>query len=219
MKAILGNSSTTISKTELTNRLSLFKSVHLDLGTGDGRFVFKSAQKNPDMFYIGVDPSEKQLQIYAKKATRAKLKNVFFCVGSLELFPEEMYGVVHKLTIILPWGSLLGAIVNPTPDTTSTLAKILVTGGTADIIFGYSQDAEQSEVTRLGLDKLDTNYIYTTILPKFMTAGFKAVCLTKLEKQELANFETTWSKKLRFGQDRPIIHLTLELTTPEASQL
>ena len=54
----------------------------IDLGTGDGRFVFKSAQANPNNLYIGIDPSEKQLQAYSKKINTNRLEN---------LRPESMH--------------------------------------------------------------------------------------------------------------------------------
>ncbi len=30
--------------------------VVVDIGTGNGRFVYKNAKKNPTSFYIGIDP-------------------------------------------------------------------------------------------------------------------------------------------------------------------
>ena len=31
--------------------------VIIDIGTGDGRFVYQSARQNPNKFYIGIDPN------------------------------------------------------------------------------------------------------------------------------------------------------------------
>jgi tRNA G46 methylase TrmB len=36
--------------------------VIIDLGTGDGRFVYQSARQNPKKFYIGIDPNVRPLQ-------------------------------------------------------------------------------------------------------------------------------------------------------------
>jgi len=56
--------------------------VVVDIGTGDGRFVYNSARANPSKFYIGIDANAKPLEKISMKATRkiAKggLPNVLF---------------------------------------------------------------------------------------------------------------------------------------------
>lgn len=210
MKTVVGNKTEEMSKTEFGELCSKFEKVVVDLGTGDGRYVFKSAQKNTGNLYVGIDPSQKQLAIYSKKAVKNKLENTLFVVGSIEVYPEELSGVANKVLIILPWGTLLQSIVNLDGQALENIGSTIKNGGQLEIIFGYSQDAEPTEVERLGLNKLDINYIYSTMIPKFTMLGYKIDCVEKLTKKQLDQFETTWSKKLRFGQDRPIFHLKLQ---------
>jgi len=37
--------------------------VIIDIGTGDGRFVYQSARRNPNKFYIGIDPVRDKSEI------------------------------------------------------------------------------------------------------------------------------------------------------------
>jgi 16S rRNA (adenine(1408)-N(1))-methyltransferase len=213
MKALINNKIKELSANDLQALIAVFKKVHIDIGTGDGRFVYKSAKSNPENFYIGVDPSQKQLEVNLRKIHREKLKNCLFVVGSIEVFPAELFGLANSVSVLFPWGSLLRAVVDANEDFLHKIKNLFSFSdnvgaeGKLDIIFGYSQESEPSEVARLGLDKLNTNYIYTNLLPVFMKHGFKTECVRELKKEDLKNLETTWSKRLVFGQDRPVFHL------------
>lgn len=214
---IKGKKQVNISKEALTDFIVGYSFVHIDLGTGDGRYVFKKALENKDTFYIGVDPSRRQLEIYAKKANKAKLKNCLFVLGSIEMFPVELFGIATNVSIILPWGSLLGGIVQTNNDVINTIRALFVDAffqGISDsvecrldIIFGYSQNTEPKEVARLGLNHLNIEHISSVIVPAFENVGFTKSLVRDIKKDELFDFETTWSKKLTFGQDRPLFHL------------
>ena len=113
MELIVGNKSSEISRDELMELISEYEKVYFDLGTGDGRYVYKNAQQNPNEFYIGVDPSQRQLREYSKKAVRSNTKNCLFVLGSVEVFPNELFGLADSITIILHWGTLLQVLAEP----------------------------------------------------------------------------------------------------------
>jgi len=209
VKIVMGNKNMDLSENELKGLIKCYDKTMADLGTGDGRFVYKSALRDPNNFYVGIDPSEKQLQIYSKKALKKKLPNVIFCLSSLEMLPNELSGKVDELTIILPWGTLLQNIVLPSEEICKTLGGLLKTGGEIEIVLGYHQDLEPAEVGRLELPDLSTSYVEHNIVPAFKKSGFELVSLEKLEKRSLKKLETTWSKKLSFGKMREIFKLTL----------
>ena len=208
-----------MSRGELLEMVTPFGAVVLDLGTGDGRFVHKAALQNPNNFYIGVDPSQKQLETYSRTSLRKKLANVLYVVASIEMLPQELFGLADTIYIILPWGSLLKAVINPSPKILGDLKSLLKDAendgtkslGTLQIVFGYSQDFEPSETTRLEIEDLDLNKTKEKIVPRYEDGGFKCINLTELGKDELKNFETTWSKKLSFGQDRPLFRLEFKV--------
>ena len=55
METIQGKTPVELNQTELQKRLTSYKHIHLDLGTGDGRFIRYMAEQHPCSFIIGVD--------------------------------------------------------------------------------------------------------------------------------------------------------------------
>ncbi len=88
----------------------------IDLGTGDGRFVYQSARRNPHKFYIGIDAEARALEKISEKIHRKPqkggLRNVMFVQAAVEDLPSELDGVADELHIHFPWGSLLGAVAS-----------------------------------------------------------------------------------------------------------
>ena len=50
--------------------------VHIEIGSGRGEFLIRSAQQNPEINFIGIDLKEKRIKTIFRKLYKAKLKNV-----------------------------------------------------------------------------------------------------------------------------------------------
>lgn len=207
MKAIKGNKTLEIAKKELNDLTGSYETVIIDLGTGDGRFVYKTAKENPNKLVIGIDPSQKQLEIYSRKCNKEKLENALFVLGSVENLPTELEGIAEIVYINFPWGSLLGGIAGADEKVTENISSLVKTGGKLDVTFGYSQDAEPSEVKRLGLDNLTLDTIETEIVPEFEKNGLSLQQLYALRKEDMFKISSSWGKKLTFGQDRAVFRM------------
>lgn len=190
--------------------ISQYEKVLVDLGTGDGRFVYKQAKANPNSLFLGVDPSQDQLEIYSQKAQKEKLTNVYFVLGSIELLPNDLKGIANELTILLPWGSLLQAVVKPTSATLTKLSDILKENGELFVLLGYDPAREPSEFARLELPEITKDYIKQHVLPEFKTHNLIPDEFKELTKMDLKDFDSTWAKKLTFGKDRPLYYLTFK---------
>lgn len=207
MLLVKGNKTLEINKEDLKNIVGQFKKTIIDLGTGDGRFVYENASLKPDTLFIGIDPSQTQLKEYSKKSQKKKLTNVLFAVGSLEIIPEGLNNVADTVYIILPWGTLLQNIVKPNIETVKTLKNLLKPKSEIEIILGYTQENEPAETERLQLPEINENFVRTQIIPTFETESFKLEEYRNLNKVSLSKFKTTWSKKLSFGKERPLIYI------------
>ena len=208
MIVITGDKKNELDKETFRNMCGKYEKVILDLGTGDGRFVFKNALKNKSTLYIGLDPAEKQIQIYSKKSNRRRLKNALYVIGSLENLPDELYSTVDKIFINLPWGTLLEKIVKSNETYIRELSTILKKDGEIEIIFGYLPELEPSETERLDLPVIENE---SDVLKAFSTFKkiFEVIEMKRLLKDELEKIETTWAKKLKFGKDRFIYKIVL----------
>ena len=207
MKVIQGNKEKEITKAQLAALRDKFEVVVIDLGTGDGRFSYKMAKEKPKALVIGLDPSKKLLGEFSKKANRERLGNVLYAVGSIEMLPEELYGIADEVYVNFPWGSLLAGIANASGKTIEDVSSLIKPGGKLEIIFGYSQSAEPSEVERLGLSDLSAKKVRGEVIPEFEKRDFKVVEVQELGKEEVFEISSTWGKKLSFGQKRKIFRL------------
>lgn len=207
MKSIKGNKTVDLSLAEFGDLRAKFEKVVVDLGTGDGRFIYKSALAEPDTLFVGVDPAPKQTEEFSKKAARKGVENVLFIVGSFELLPKELMGCADKLYIILPWGTLLKAIAEPTDKDLTTLRGLLKDNAEIEIIFGYDSGLEPTQTNRLELDGIDEN----KVIQKFGGAGFKLLKSLLLTGSELGELESTWGKRISSTRERRIFKLVFQI--------
>ena len=204
MKIIVGKSLSEITKEEFLERVSRYEKIEIDLGTGDGKFVYRNAKQDPQTFFIGIDPSQKQLELHSKKALKEKLQNILFVLGSAEHLPSDLDGIADVLHIILPWGTLLQVVASPNENGLKEIINLIKAGGKMKMVLGYAQELEPTETARLALEELDEGYISEKIVPAFERLGMRLTGIRKITSEELKNFETTWSKKLGFGRRRSL---------------
>lgn len=186
-----------------------FEKNFLDIGTGDGRYIYKNALANPNHLYIGIDPAS-NLREYQREINRKKLKNATLINSSIENYQPEVENYFDKITIILPWGNLLKYTVTVDSDFFLKIIKWLKKEGNIEIIFGFNEELEEKETKRLNLTELtdkEIEFIRNKYqkLPQTQLLEFK-----ELSNKELKNFETSWAKKLSFGADRKYIKVTLK---------
>jgi len=87
------------------------------------------------------------------------------------------------------------------------IKQILKTGGNLELVLGYDKEFEPSETKRLELPEISEKLILDSMLPIYQSVGFNLVELIHLEQDELKQIETTWGKKLSFGNKRNIFRI------------
>lgn len=209
MKSVKGNKTVDVSVEDIIEMAKKFEAVHIDLGTGDGRYIYELALKDPGVLCIGIDPVKSQMRGYSVRCVRKKLDNALFLVSSIENLPDDFCGLADRITIILPWGSLLGQVLNPTKETVRKLENLLKRGGELEIVIGYSVELEPSETARLGLPELSGKMAKDVIAVGFerLSEGLKLVELTSFSKEKLTEIGSNWAKRLTFGGFRQIYQL------------
>jgi len=185
--------------------------VVVDIGTGDGRFVYRSAQENPNKFYIGIDANTKPLEKISMKATRkiAKggLPNVLFVQAAVENLPEELNEVADEIHIHFPWGSLLRAVVGGDESVLQSLRRICAPDCFVEIVIGIHEERDKSEIERLELPQLSPNYLEDVLMPKYEMAGFEIQESGILNFSDWSKLETSWARRLQGNTSRKVIYL------------
>lgn len=187
--------------------------VIVDIGTGDGEFVYALAKDNPNRFIIGIDPHHKGLEslstrIY-KKASKGGLDNALFVLGNIEALPNELNNIANQVFINFPWSGLLKGIVLVEDDAWSNIKRICKTGAYIDILFGYQHNGEIDEAEQFGIPVLDLTYIKDTMAPKLAEKGFRVIEMRTVDPEEIRNHPSSWAKKLGYGRDRAYYYLRL----------
>jgi 16S rRNA (adenine(1408)-N(1))-methyltransferase len=188
---------------------SNFEKKFLDIGTGDGRYVYKNALENPNNLYIGIDPA-KNLDEYQRQINRKRLKNAQLIQSSIENFDPKVENFFDEISITLPWGNLLKYCVTVDKDFFHRISTWLKPGGEIKVIFGFNEELEEKETKRLNLRDLNEKEVeflkenYST-LSGLQMAKFENVFYLDLE-----SLETSWAKKLKFGANRNYFSILLK---------
>ena len=185
----------------------------VDIGTGDGRFVYQSARQNPSKFYIGIDANAKPLEKISMKATRKSAKgglpNVLFVQAAIENLPEELNETADEIHIHFPWGSLLRAVATGDEAVLNSLCRICAPKCLVEIVIGIDEERDKSEIERLGLPRFSSEYLENILLPKYQSAGFEILERGTLDSSDWSKLETSWARKLQTNNNRQCIFLVL----------
>ncbi len=185
--------------------------VIIDLGTGDGRFVYQSARQNPKKFYIGIDPNVRPLEKISEKIYRKPSKggapNVLFIQAAVEDLPAELDGVADELHVHFPWGSLLGAVAAGDVVVLQNLRRICAREALLEVVIGLDPVRDQAEIERLGVVPLSLEFIDQTLAPRYAAAGFQITERGIIAAADWPEFNTSWAKRLHQNEQRPLTYL------------
>ena len=195
MEIIRGKASLDLDLTELKERLTNYKRITLDLGTGDGKFAFCHADKFPNHFVIGVDSCRENLCEYS----RSKLPNLLYVIASAQDLPQELNGLISNITINFPWGSLLESLLIGDSKLMSGLASISRSVTTVEIRLNGGALTEAGWRLEAGAEKIYTN---------LLQAGWQINVPSLMNAHALRSFPSTWAKRLAFGRDPRAIQLS-----------
>ena len=194
--------------------------VVIDLGTGDGRFVYQSARQNPQKFYIGIDanpqPLEKISEKIHRKPAKGGLPNVLFIQAAVEALPPELDGVADEVHIHFPWGSLLRAMATADEAVLRSLRRLCAPGALVEIIIGLDPKRDQSEIEALGLPTLTDEFLEMRLVPRYEASGFEVLECGVLAPEEWPKLRTSWAKRLQGSAERALIYLIARATEVRA---
>jgi len=170
--------------------------VIIDIGTGDGRFVYQSARRNPNKFYIGIDPNTRPLEKISEKIHRKPAKggapNVLFIQSAIEELPVELDGVANEVHVHFPWGSLLRAVSTGDIEVMKNLRRVCAEGALLEVVIGIDPVRDKSEIERLGIK---AEFVDDVLIENYRAARFEIVEQGTLTSSH--SVDTSWSKRLQ----------------------
>jgi trans-aconitate methyltransferase len=188
METIQGRTPIELNQAELQMRLTSYNHIHLDLGTGDGRFIRCMAEHHPYSFFIGVDACRENLRANSPR----KLPNALFVIASAQSLPIELNGLISHITINFPWGSLLESLLTGDARLMDNLEYISSSIAALDVRLNGGALAEAGIALEAGADQIYNN---------MLRSGWKMNAPVMMNTNALRNFPSTWAKRLAFGRD------------------
>jgi 16S rRNA (adenine(1408)-N(1))-methyltransferase len=183
----------------------------VDIGTGDGLFVYQSARQNPNKFYIGIDANVRPLEKISEKIHRKPAKggapNVLFIQSSVEDLPAELDAVADEVHIHFPWASLLKAVASGDVDVLANVRRICAADALLEVVVGLDPSSDRAEISRLGLPSFSIELIDRELVQRYRAAGFEIEERGCLFAGDWPEFKTSWAKRLKGSDARPIVYL------------
>lgn len=183
----------------------------IDIGTGDGLYVYQSARRNPRKFYIGVDasprPLEKVSEKIHRKPSKGGLPNALFVQAAVEDLPAELDGIADEVHVHFPWGSLLRGVATGDRRVLQNLRRVCSPGALLEVILGLDPERDRTEMERLGLEPLSVAFIDSILTPRYRKEGFEVMDRGVLPEEDWLRLQTSWAKRLRGGGGRSVFHI------------
>lgn len=198
------------------------KGVILDIGTGDGRFVYQMARKNPNRLYIGIDASSGALEKVSEKIYRnpkhGGAKNALFLQASVEALPDELNGIADEVHVHFPWGSLLRGVLEPDEVVLRSLRRVCKKHAIFEVITSIDSNRDAGELSRLGLKTgIDDRHVEEVLRPSFKRAGFEITEHGLIPPANWPSICTSWAAKLKSGGNRDARYLYAQAADPTGS--
>lgn len=127
------------------------------------------------------------------------------CVAEpLDVLAHELPEIADRLTVILPWGSLLRGLVEPDSAALGQLRALCAVGASLEIVFSYDAKRDASAQAPLGSLGIDADHVRRVLPAAYGCAGLRVTAVDEVEQRALRSYETTWAHRLAFGQPRQV---------------
>jgi 16S rRNA (adenine(1408)-N(1))-methyltransferase len=192
MEIVQGKMRVFMDADALDTRLEGYDSLHIDIGTGDGRYVQHLAQTG--CFAVGIDACRENMLQAARRAPA----NALFVVANAAALPRELDGRAASLSINFPWGSLLEGLLSGEAGLLAGLERLAQPGAALDVRLNAGALAEAGYTLEDGA---------CAVSDMLRGCGFAVHPPRVMTARDLAACPTTWAKRLAYGRDPRAVYL------------
>lgn len=206
MIILRGKNEENVDRAFIESLNSSFDRVVVDIGTGDGKNVYRKAKADGSTLYIGIDPVKSNMQETStkllKKPEKGGLKNVLLVIAAYEKLPDELCGIADSVTVLFPWGSLLEGVVKPVDAFLDAVRFLSKPGASFEFITTYGEAFEENTIETRELPSLSEEYLKGEYSEKLLIAGLTVTEITKHGNDYVKSFDSAWARRLAFGRKR-----------------
>lgn len=203
MRQVVGKATHELDAAAFTALREPYERVVLDIGTGDGKHVLGLARRTPTTLVVGLDAGPDSMRKVAARAAakpaRGGTPNALFVWASVERLPAELTAV-DEVHVLMPWGSLLRALVQPDAEVLWRVAAACVPG--AEFVVTLNLHAWRPQVAEVGSSPEPTpESVLTDLAPAYAECGWTVESAAYLDDAEIAALGTSWTKRLGSSRD------------------
>ena len=209
---LCGKTAKEIQKSDLDSLTTKYANICIDIGTGDGKNIYRKARQDKETFYIGLDPVKDNMEDIAvkmaKKPEKGGLDNALLVISTAENLPSELYGIADRVTVLFPWGVLLEGIVKPEEEFINAVKKAAKPGAEFEFITTYSANCEENMMEIRGMPELSIDYFNGEYKDKLNKCGLTVNNTELLDNEFVKGFDSKWARRLAFGRKRDFYRIT-----------
>ncbi len=143
----------------------------------------------------------------SRRGPRAGLGNLIYIRASIEDSAPALAGVADRVTVILPWGSLLAAVARPVVPLLRNVRSVCASHATLTVVVGVDPHRDRAEAVRLGLPALDAAHFGGGLAAGYAEAGLTLTSARAVGMEELSRWPSSWARRLAFGRPRPVFRI------------
>ncbi len=190
--------------------------VVIDVGTGDGRWIYRLARVHPHWLCLGVDANAERMRESSfragRKLSRGGARNAWFIHAAVEALPPALHGLADQIHIYFPWGRLLEAVITPDPVLLANIAQLERSGATLTVRVNVMIVSDGQLGVRAARSLLRDQDLSARLGPGYARAGIRLIH-AGLQHDST---HTSWNRRLNRGNSGYVIALYGTIAGPTA---
>jgi 16S rRNA (adenine(1408)-N(1))-methyltransferase len=156
------------------------------------------------VLHIGIDAAVEGLREASRRAARSRerVQNAVFVLASAEKLPPDLESLADRVTAILPWGSLLRAVVEPDVETLRAIRRLCRDGASFTAIVSLDAERDRGELARLGIGASAATIGTSAFERAYRHSGFAFFGVEPMALDELRAIPSTWAKRVTVNPER-----------------
>jgi 16S rRNA (adenine(1408)-N(1))-methyltransferase len=179
----------------------------VDVGAGDGRWVYEQARADPSSLYVALDPDAEALAEYAfrasRKAARGGVVNALFVAAAVEEPPTELAGLADEVHVNFPWAALLRGLLLPDARVLAGIVALAKPGALLEMVLTYDAAHDHGAGLAPGVPSLAPGLLSALAEP-YAAAGVELAAPRLLSREEALAVPSTWGRRLLHGRRRDV---------------
>jgi len=141
------------------------------------------------------------------RALHERLDNLLYVRAAVEDLPPALAGGADCLSVVLPWGSLLAAVAQPSVGVLQGIRGLCRPDAVLTILLGLDPVRDQEELRRLGLASLLDGSLAGRLAEEYPRAGFRLRSVRPVAQDELRAWPSSWVRRLSHARGRTLLRV------------